>query len=306
MIEKDQASEAHLLIVDDDPQLLDILRTLLEPWGFHITLLSDPRQFWHTLEQSSPDLLILDVEMPGFNGVDLCQVVRQAPRWRELPILILSAHTDVETRQSVFSAGADEYINKPIVAPELITRVVNRLERQHVLQKLAETDGLTGLLNQRRATQDLNRLIRLANRQQKPLCFAILDLDHFKQINDCYGHETGDVVLKCMGDLLKQTFRKEDVLARWGGEEFILALYDITVEQGLERLKHVLERWRQQLFTDIHNHQFGSSFSAGVAVYPQDGNDWQSLFRAADVALYQAKAEGRGQVLRAPSTLSSG
>ena len=291
--------------MDDDPHLLDLLRTLLEPWGFNLTLLNDPRQFWHILEQTTPDLLILDVEMPGFSGIDLCQVVRQDPRWRELPILVLSSHTDVETRQNVFSAGADEYINKPIVAPELITRVVNRLERQHVLQKLAETDGLTGLLNQRRATQDLNRLIRLADRQKKPLCFAILDLDHFKQINDRHGHEMGDVVLKCLGDLLKQTFRKEDVLARWGGEEFIVALYDTTAERGLERLEYLLERWRRQNFTDAQNQRFSASFSAGIAVFPEDGNDWQSLFRAADVTLYQAKSGGRGQVLRSQPTLST-
>ncbi|MDJ0703331.1 MAG: response regulator [Leptolyngbyaceae cyanobacterium MO_188.B28] len=305
MRQKDQASEAHLLIVDDDPQLLDILRTLLEPWGFNITFLSDPRQFWHVLEQTSPDLLILDVEMPDFSGVDLCRVVRQDPRWRELPILVLSAHTDVETRQSVFSAGADEYISKPIVAPELITRVVNRLERQQVMQKLAETDGLTGLLNQRRATQELSRLLLLANRQKKPLCFAILDLDHFKQINDRHGHEAGDVVLKCLGERLKQTFRKEDVLARWGGEEFIVALYDITVEQGLDRLKSVLDHWRQQQFVDAHNQKFWTSFSAGVVGFPQDGDDWRSLFRAADVTLYHAKAAGRNQVLSSHAAVSA-
>ncbi|MCG8364396.1 MAG: response regulator [Pseudanabaenales cyanobacterium] len=304
--QKNRQSEANLLIVDDDPQLLDILRTLLEPWGFNLTLLSDPQQFWNTLEQTAPDFLILDVEMPSFNGIDLCQVVRQDPRWSDLPIFFLSAHMDVETRQQVFLAGADEYIHKPIVGPELITRVVNRLERRHVLQRLAETDDLTGLFNQRRATQDLNRLIRLANRQEKPLCLAILDLDNFKQINDQYGHEAGDVVLRRLGELLKRTFRKEDVLARWGGEEFVVALYDTTAERGLERLKSVLDLWRQQRFTDAHNRQFFASFSAGLAEYPQDGNDWQALFRAADVTLYQAKANGRGQVLRSRSLISAG
>ena len=124
--------EAKLLIVDDDLQLLDFLRILLEPWGFNLTLLNDPHQFWKTLEQSTPDLLILDVEMPELSGIDLCQVVRNEPRWSDLPILFLSAGTDAQTVHRVFTAGADDYVNKPIVGPELVARVLNRLERTKI------------------------------------------------------------------------------------------------------------------------------------------------------------------------------
>lgn len=126
--------EAKLLIVDDDLQLLDFIRTLLEPWGFNLRLLNDPHQFWTTLEQSTPDLLILDVEMPELSGIDLCQVVRNEPRWSDLPILFLSAGTDAQTVHRVFTAGADDYVNKPIVGPELIARVLNRLERTKIRQ----------------------------------------------------------------------------------------------------------------------------------------------------------------------------
>jgi DNA-binding response OmpR family regulator len=129
VLQQSSTPEAKLLIVDDDPQLLDFLRTLLEPWGFKLTLLDDPQQFWNTLEQTSPDLLILDVEMPELSGIDLCQVVRNDPNWSELPVLFLSAGTDAQTVHEVFTAGADDYVNKPIVGPELIARVLNRLER---------------------------------------------------------------------------------------------------------------------------------------------------------------------------------
>lgn len=128
--------EARLLIVDDDPHLLDFLRILLEPWGFKLTLLDDPKQFWNTLEQSVPDLLILDVEMPELNGIDLCQVVRNDPNWSELPVLFLSAHTDAQTLQQVFMAGADDYVSKPIVGPELVARILNRLERTRIVRQL--------------------------------------------------------------------------------------------------------------------------------------------------------------------------
>jgi DNA-binding response OmpR family regulator len=130
-----------LLIVDDDSQLLDFLRTLLEPWAFKLTLLDDPKQFWTTLEQSAPDLLILDVDMPELSGIDLCQVVRNDPRWSDLPVLFLSAYIDAQTVHQVFTAGADDYVNKPIVGPELVARVLNRLDRTKIRQKLRQLSG---------------------------------------------------------------------------------------------------------------------------------------------------------------------
>ncbi len=128
--------EAKLLIVDDDPQMLDFLRILLTPWGFQLTLLDDPKQFWQTLQETTPDLLILDIEMPEINGIELCQVVRNDPDWSELPILFLSVHQDAETIERVFTIGGDDYVNKPIIGSELIARVLNRLERTQFLRKL--------------------------------------------------------------------------------------------------------------------------------------------------------------------------
>ncbi|MBD2013543.1 response regulator [Microcoleus sp. FACHB-53] len=141
LLQQSSKTEAKLLLVDDDPQILDVVRTLLEPWGFNLTLLDDPQQFWDTLEQTAPDLLILDVEMPELSGIDLCQVVRNDPRWSELPVLFLSARTDIETIQSVFTVGADDYVSKPIVGPELVARILNRLERTKILRKLRKFIG---------------------------------------------------------------------------------------------------------------------------------------------------------------------
>jgi DNA-binding response OmpR family regulator len=136
VLQKSDTPQANVMIVDDDPELLDFLRTLLEPWGFKLTLLNDPQQFWKTLEKCSPDLLILDVEMPQLSGIDLCQVVRNDSHWSELPILFLSARTDSDTVHKVFSVGADDYVNKPVLGPELIARMLNRLERVQILSKL--------------------------------------------------------------------------------------------------------------------------------------------------------------------------
>ncbi|MEB3282583.1 MAG: response regulator [Lyngbya sp.] len=127
---------ANILIVDNEPEILDRLRTVLEPWGFHLILLDDPQQFWQTLEQSTPELLILDFAMPDLSGVELCQVVRNDPRWQDLPIIILSEERNRQIVERVWNAGADDYIQKPLVEPELIARVLNCLERSQLRRKI--------------------------------------------------------------------------------------------------------------------------------------------------------------------------
>jgi len=131
--------EAKILAVDDDPKILALLQTLLAPWGLHVISLDDPRRFWETLETLKPDMLILDVEMPHSSGIELCQVVRNDPNWSELPILFLTVHSDADIVNQVYSVGADDFVSKPIVGPELVTRIVNRLERIKLLKHMAQT-----------------------------------------------------------------------------------------------------------------------------------------------------------------------
>ncbi len=304
ILQKGAPPAAKLLVVDDDPSVLRLLRRLLQPWGFQLQMLDDPNRFWQTLENVEPDLVLLDVKMPQISGLDLCRVMRNAPRWHELPILFMSAYTDEQTIQKVFSVGADDYIRKPIVAPELVARVLGWLERSRTRQLRSEVDSLTGVDNRKKSTQSLNRLLGLAQRQGQPLCFALIDIDRFKQINDSYGHPIGDHVLRRFGVCLRSTFRNEDVIARWGGEEFVVGLYGVEAAEGGERLRQFLKTWRQEslaLFKElsIENQRLDSSavtFSAGVAVYPNDAHSLQNLYTAADEALYQAKHAGRNQV----------
>ncbi|PPT09483.1 Circadian input kinase A [Geitlerinema sp. FC II] len=127
-----------ILVVDDDGELLDAIRTLLEPWGFYLVLLDDPCQFWDVLNRTQPDLLLLDVVMPDVSGIELCQVVRNDPQWYDLPVLVLSSYRDSETVRQVFVAGADDFIQKPLVEPELIARILNRLERQTLQRRIGK------------------------------------------------------------------------------------------------------------------------------------------------------------------------
>lgn len=141
-LQQTDSTEPKILIVDDDPKILAVLQSLLEPWGLKVTTLENSHQFWETLEAVSPDLLILDVEMPGITGIDLCRVVRNDSRWSELPIVFLTAHTDAAIVNQVFEIGADDFVSKPIVGAELVTRIINRLERNKMLQRIAKTHQL--------------------------------------------------------------------------------------------------------------------------------------------------------------------
>ncbi len=294
--QSDVNADANIMVVDDDPLILVTMRRLLEPWGLKVTTLEDPRRFWEALETSSPDLLVLDVHMPYLNGLELCQIVRNDTRTCGLPILFLTASTDPQLVHQVFAVGGDDFVAKPIIGPEVVTRIINRLERIKLLRNLAETDPLTKVSNRHKSTQDLDKFLRLCQRHQKTLCLAILDLDHFKQVNDRYGHDTGDAVLRQMGQLLKRSFRQEDVVARWGGEEFVIGMYSTSAVDGMQRLTKFQAAVRQEDFMTVDQLPLLITFSAGIAVYPEDGTDLQTLYRAADQALAVAKSNGRDRI----------
>ncbi|MEH1825463.1 MAG: response regulator [Nostoc sp.] len=137
-LQSDSYPETKILVVDDDPQIQALLQTLLSPWGLKAIALEDPLHFWEILEVVTPDMLILDVELPHTNGIELCQLIRNEPRWSELPILFLTVHSDAEMVNQVFSVGADDFVSKPIVGPELVTRIVNRLERMKLRQRATQ------------------------------------------------------------------------------------------------------------------------------------------------------------------------
>lgn len=296
---KSHSSDAiTVLAVDDDRVILEHLRSCLPQWGIYPITLADPTQFWETLKTVTPDLLILDVEMPEINGIDLCRVVRSDSNWNDLPIIFLSSLRDSETIYRIYDAGADDYVPKPFTEPELVTRIFNRLERNRLLRNLAETDQLTGLANRRQASKELNRYLNLTKRYHQPLCVVIIDLDYFKNVNDQYGHDVGDRVLRRVAQIFQQRSRSEDVVARWGGEEFLIAMYGITKDEAKKRMEQFLELVKQEVFTiPERNISFHVTFSGGIAVAPDDGVELHLLCQRADSALYQAKEAGRNRIV---------
>lgn len=306
MVNRKHVKEAKVVLFSEDRSLLGYLKRLLMCKGLCPTLINDLTIFWSMLEHLNPDLAILDIDdTSSITGIELCHIVRQDPSWANLPIILLSERADRGMLQQVFAAGADDYVQKPVFEPEFITRILNRLERSRLLHEMADTDGLTHLSNRRKATVDINRLISLAERQDKSLCFVILDMDQFKHINDTYGHAAGDQTLYNTGNALKQTFRQADVISRWGGDEFVLGLFDSTAEQCARRLMPLLQQLK------LHTIHCASSpdidiqvtYSTGIAEYPRDGYTLEALYQSADQALYYAKENGRNQICLAQSLL---
>ncbi len=288
-----------VLVVDDDPAVLALMRALLIPHGIDVFTLGDPLRFWETLEEVTPELLILDVDMPGINGAELCSTVRNDLRWNRLTVVFVAARGDRESVELAYSAGADDYVVKASLGSDFVTRISSRLERVRMFRAGAETDGLTGLSNRVTTEAGLKQLAVLSDRFQEPMAVVMLDVDLFKQINDTHGHAAGDRVLRRFGACLQGEFRDNDVVGRWGGEEFVIGMYGMTRMAAVKRLADIQERFSREEFHGSGEVSFHVNFSAGVAEYPLDGAKPADVWQAADRALYRAKADGRARVLAA-------
>ncbi len=276
---------AQVLVVDDDPLIIKALRPLLEPWGLGVTGLEKPGRFWELLNATHPDLLILDVEMPEFSGIDLCQAVRTDPTWQNLPVLFLTAHRDTDTVQQVFRAGADDFICKPIVGPELLTRILNHLERNRLLQTLSHQDALTGLPNHTRSRQTLNQLLSMALKRSLPLSFALVKLSDLPTMNVQHGHDAGHATLKTWGQCFQAFSQTPEAMGYWGNGEFILGLPELTQAEAQDALEPLWQTLRRQIVTLPTGERIQPAFDWAIATYPTDGHTLQALYQSAAAKL---------------------
>ncbi|WP_430384139.1 GGDEF domain-containing response regulator [Archangium violaceum] len=296
MVSARRPERSRVLVLDDDPEAVRALSAALTSQLVEVVGLEDPYRLVDVLAEQRPDLLLLDVEMPGPSGFDLCRIVRSMPEWQGLHILFITAHTGVEFRVAAFQAGADDYLAKPVMREELRARVQSRLERARLARERAERDVLTGLLLRRPFLEGLRARLAEAQRTGRPLSLGFLDVDRFKKVNDTHGHLAGDRVLMQMGRLLTSRFRKEDLRCRWGGEEFVVALMGAPAEGARDILARTAAELARADFEGDKGEHFRVTFSAGLAVAPQDGADVETLLRVADERLYRAKAQGGNRI----------
>lgn len=288
-----------VMIIDDSKAQATHTERTLNSAGIVTCTLTEPFEAMDRLAEFEPDLIILDMYMPECKGTELATVIRQNEHYVSVPIIYLSAEDDLEKQLDAMNTAGDDFLTKPIKARHLITTVRNRAERARQLRERMVRDSLTGLYNHTHSLHLLENACKTAQREQRPLSFVMLDIDHFKSVNDQYGHPVGDRVIKTLALFLKQRLRKTDHIGRYGGEEFAVIMPDTDAKTAA----YVIDSIRQR-FAEIHypNSQayLTCTFSAGVAQHFA-GMDAGRLTQTADLALYKAKHNGRNQVVSSAS-----
>lgn len=290
-----QPGAYRILLVDDEPEINRYHSIILEEAGMLTHSLSDPNSILETLDAFRPDLVLLDIYLPECNGRDLAQVIRQLPDYMSVPIIFLSSETDHKKQFSAMRVGAEGFLTKPVNSDELIEAVSIRAERMRVLRSMMARDSLTGLFNHSATTRFIESAIGSARRHGGAICFAMIDIDFFKKVNDTHGHPAGDQVLLALARMMQQRLRTTDIVGRYGGEEFAVILHDVALPRAAELIDEL-----RQAFSQIQFHSstgdFSCTFSAGISCLP-DHDRMEFLREAADKALYFAKHQGRNRVV---------
>jgi len=303
-------SRNRVLIAEDDPVTCHLLKTFLTKWNYDVTVVTNGTEALRILEaEGTPRLAILDWMMPGMEGPQICQRIREQKGRPYIYALLLSARSEKQDLLRGLELGADDYLTKPFDAPELRARLLvgqriltlqdELIEAREQLRFRATYDALTGIANRAVVMDALRSELSRQVRDRRPFGVVLLDIDHFKRINDTHGHICGDAVLKEVAQRMKSSVRPYDTVGRYGGEEFLIVVSS-SDEQGTmnlaERVRFALES--RPINTDAG--EVSVTVSCGVAVSSGKGEDPQSLLRLADEALYRAKQQGRNRSELAP------
>jgi diguanylate cyclase (GGDEF)-like protein len=292
-----------ILVVDDDSFSAKLIDSCLRSAGFMSSYCCDSQKAMETIVTELPDLIVLDVVMPGIDGFDLCRQVRAHPAMQLTPVIFVTRRGDLEQRVAGLEAGGNDYIAKPFEPQELVARVRSHLQRLAALRDMAIRDGLTRCYNHKYFKIRLGQEIARCRRYKSGLTLGILDVDHFKRVNDTYGHQAGDTVLAHLGSLVQASVRSTDVVARYGGDEFGLLFIEAGAKEANAITIRLLERISTQsarLAPAVEQDEAEAltvplTVSVGVThLVPED--DMEAFIKRADRALFDAKAAGRNQV----------
>lgn len=310
-----------IVIVDDLPDNLRLLSSILKEKGYRVRPAPSGRAALATIFKEPPDLVLLDIMMPEVDGYEVCRQLKETKDFSDIPVIFLSALNEVEDKIKAFQSGGVDFITKPFQAEEVLARVNTHLtirtqqktlalqnekliiqnalitRQAEKLEKLACRDPLTGLSNRREFLDRAGKEESRFRRSGKPFTLLMIDIDNFKSINDTYGHQCGDLVLVGISECLKKNLRKQDLVARWGGEEFIVLLLEADQEGALgvaEKIRHAINDARHQWDNIL------LSVTATIGVCEHDGNSHiDETIRRSDDALYRGKHAGRNIVIGA-------
>jgi diguanylate cyclase (GGDEF)-like protein len=284
-----------VLVVEDSKTASTLIQRTLKDSGVESMAISKPQDVLTALAKFQPDLVLMDMYMPGCTGVEVTRVIRQHEEFLSTPVVYLSADTSIALQVDALRLGGDHFLTKPFNPVVLNAVVKSKIDRYRILRRSMYQDSLTGLLNHTSSKQRVEASVKVALAEDVPLCVAMIDIDHFKKVNDTYGHPMGDQVIRSMAWLLKQRLRKTDSVGRYGGEEFLV----ILPQADAQRAHQLLDRIRvdfSQFHHPVNAASFACTFSCGIAQL-SPGLSGQALVKLADEALYKAKHQGRNQIV---------
>ncbi len=304
-------AKAKILLVEDSKAQAELVRNFLEKTGYEVIWAENGKSAIKTAKTMSVDIILMDLMLPDISGNEVCRWLKLNDNTRGIPIIMLTAKDAITDKVAGLEAGADDYLPKPYNEIELNARIYASLrtkalqdelrQKNHQLEDLlrqveimAITDQLTGIYNRRRLETVLEKEFRRTIRYKTPLSCLMIDIDHFKRINDKFGHHTGDMVIKETAQIIIECARDIDTVARWGGEEFLALFPQTKKEDALIPASRILTAVSGHKFTAIHDEQI--TISIGIASAPDPSIDTEEkLIHASDMALYEAKKKGRNR-----------
>jgi DNA-binding response OmpR family regulator len=264
-----------VLAVDDDPRILEAVRELLRARGLNVVVLSESSQFWQALEASAPDLLLLDIEMPGVTGLEISRGVRENKRWAHLPIVFLTARSDAATREAAFASGSDGFLPKPIDAAQLLALLDNQLERARLERQRTEIDAASGIGNRERSVVLIERFLQLAARTKEPAAFAVVSMN----ANGASEREAD--MFRALARTVAVSTERDEIVARWDAREIVVASYGLPANVVVERLRRAVADFAAHEFHGVDGSVLRATAWAGIAECPADGTDVDTLVAVA-------------------------
>lgn len=319
------AVKRRVLIIDDEESVRSLLESALTGEGFEVELAADGLEGFEKAQRNKTDIILLDIMMPDIDGYEVLQRLRLEENTRSIPVLFLTARADNDERVLGLEAGAVDYITKPFFLRELLARIRIHLQLKEYeeqltlknreleeysdlllqlnarLEEMARRDELTGIGNRRALNEQVVSTHSFSRRYSRPYSIIIVDLDHFKNYNDLYGHQKGDIILKTVADTIRAACRETDFVARYGGEEIVVLLRESDYNCSHHIAQRILQSIEQLQIPHENNQKYGVvTASAGIATFcPRENpdEDWDAVLKRSDEALYEAKKAGRNRVV---------
>jgi len=309
----------HVLIVDDNPQNLKVLGNVLKQnTSYSLAFAMNGEEALEYIQKKLPDMILLDVMMPGLDGFQVCEALSKEAEVADIPVIFITAKSEPEDIIKGFKVGGVDYVTKPFNEAELLMRINTHMELKksrdmlelknkelteayEKIEYLALTDTLTGIANRRNITTLMGKEVSRSKRNGATFSMIMCDIDFFKNVNDTYGHDTGDYVLCEVADIIQNNIRHQDIVARWGGEEFLVVLPETRVEDATsvaEKLRRTIEEKEME----FGEYKFKVTMTFGVSVYESELGIEKSI-KKADDALYDGKQNGRNKVVQAHTKL---